>query len=46
MPAEEVRVHDKNIIEVISEVKLKDALDADDGDSVELAVDIAKPQIY
>jgi CTP-dependent riboflavin kinase len=41
MPAEEVRVHGKNIIEVISEVKLKDALGADDGDSVELTVDIA-----
>jgi riboflavin kinase len=36
MPAEEVRVHDKNIIEVISKVRLKDALDVDDGDSVEL----------
>ena len=36
IPAEEVRVHGKNIIEVISEVKLKDALDADDGDLVEL----------
>ena len=41
MPAREVRVHGKNIIEVISEVKLKDALGADDGDSVELTVDIA-----
>ena len=40
MPAKEVRVHGKNIIEVISEVKLKDALGADDGDSVELTVDI------
>jgi CTP-dependent riboflavin kinase len=36
MPAEEVRVHGRNIIEVISKVKLKDALDVDDGDSVEL----------
>jgi CTP-dependent riboflavin kinase len=42
MPAEEVRVHGKNIIEVISEVKLKDALDVDDGDSVELTVSIDK----
>jgi len=41
MPAKEVRVHGKNIVEVISEVKLKDALGADDGDSVELTVDIA-----
>ena len=38
MPAEEVRVHGKNIIEVISEVNLKHALSADDGDSVELAL--------
>ena len=45
MPAEEVRVHDKNIIEVISKVKLKDALDADDGDSVELTVDITKSKV-
>ncbi|MGD8521672.1 MAG: CTP-dependent riboflavin kinase [Desulfobacterales bacterium] len=45
MPAEQVRVHGKNIIEVISEVKLKDALGADDGDSVELIVDIAIPKI-
>ena len=45
MPAEEVRIHGKNIIEVISKVKLKDALDVDDGDSVELTVDIAKSKI-
>jgi CTP-dependent riboflavin kinase len=38
MPAEEARVHGKNIIEVISEVKLKDALELDDGDSVELTL--------
>ena len=38
MPAKEVRVHGKNIIEVISEVNLKDALNADDGDSVELVL--------
>ena len=43
MPAEEVRVHGKNIIELISEVNLKDALGADDGDSVELTVDITRP---
>jgi CTP-dependent riboflavin kinase len=45
MPAEEVRVHGKNIIEVISEVKLKDALRLDDGDSVELTVYISKLKI-
>ncbi len=31
-PAEDVRVHRKNIIEIISHVRLKDALSVDDGD--------------
>ncbi len=38
LPAEEVRVHGKNIIEIISDLKLKDALEVDDGDSVELKI--------
>ncbi len=45
MPAKEVRVHGKNIIELISEVKLKDALSVDDGDYLEVTVEIAKPKI-
>jgi len=36
LPAEEVRIHAKNIIEIISHLKLKDALNADDGDYVTL----------
>ena len=36
IPAAEVRVHGKNIIEVISDRRLKDALNVDDGDSVTL----------
>ncbi len=35
-PADEVRIHHKNIIEIISQVKLKDALCVDDGDRVTL----------
>jgi len=38
-PAEEVRVHCKNIIEIISHVRLKDALGLDDGDWVTLKFD-------
>jgi riboflavin kinase len=34
IPAEEVRVHGKNIIEIISDQRLKDVLNVDDGDSV------------
>ncbi|UCG06128.1 MAG: DUF120 domain-containing protein, partial [Desulfobacterales bacterium] len=45
MPAKEVRVHGENIIELISGVKLKDALSVDDGDYLELTVEIAKPRI-
>lgn len=45
MPAKEVRVHGENIIELISGVKLKDALSVDDGDYLELIVEIAKPRI-
>ena len=38
-PAEDVRVHGKNIIEVIAPISLKEALDADDGDSVFLTIE-------
>ncbi len=38
IPAEEVRVHGKNIIEVISDQSLKDSLKVGDGDSVTLTV--------
>jgi len=39
VPAEEVRVHGKNIVEVIAPLRLKDVLDVGDGDSVTLTVD-------
>jgi CTP-dependent riboflavin kinase len=35
-PAEDVRVHGKNIIELIAPTSLKDALDVDDGDEIML----------
>ena len=35
-PAEDVRVHSKNILELISPTCLKDALDVDDGDEIML----------
>jgi riboflavin kinase len=38
IPAEEVRVHGKNIVELISDLKLKDALKVDDGDFVTLTI--------
>lgn len=38
IPTEDVRVHGKNIVEVISPLKLKDALQVDDGDSLKLIV--------
>jgi riboflavin kinase len=38
IPAEEVRVHGKNVIEVISDRRLKDVLNVDDGDTVTLTV--------
>ena len=34
LPAEDVRVHGKNIVEIISPVRLKDALGIADGDKV------------
>jgi CTP-dependent riboflavin kinase len=39
LPAEEVRIHAKNIIEIISYLKLKDALNVDDGDYVTLRLE-------
>ena len=38
IPAEEVRVHGKNIIEVISDQRLKDVLKVDEGDFVILSI--------
>jgi CTP-dependent riboflavin kinase len=38
IPAEDVRVHGKNIVEIISPLRLKDALQVDDGDSLTLIV--------
>ena len=38
-PAENVRVHRKNIIEIICHLRLKDALGVDDGDGVTLTFD-------
>ena len=34
LPAEEVRIHERTTIEIISPLKLKDALSVDDGDYV------------
>ena len=38
-PAEDVKVHGKNIIEIISHLGLKDALGVEDGDWVTLTID-------
>jgi CTP-dependent riboflavin kinase len=38
LPAKEVRVHEKNIIELISDRRLKDTLKMNDGDSVTLTI--------
>ena len=38
MPAKEVRVHGNNIVELISDLRLKDALNVDDGDRVKLTI--------
>ncbi|CAB1062940.1 hypothetical protein D1BOALGB6SA_7722 [Olavius sp. associated proteobacterium Delta 1] len=37
-PAEDVRVHGKNIIELIAPTRLKDAMDVDDGDEIMLVI--------
>ncbi len=39
LPAAEVRVHGKDIIEVVAPLRLKEALDVEDGDSITLIVD-------
>ena len=38
LPAAEARVHGKDIIEVIAPLRLKEALDVEDGDSITLIV--------
>ena len=38
IPAQEVRVHGKNIIEIISDKRLKDVLKVDDGDFVKVEI--------
>ena len=38
IPAEDVRVHAKNIVEIIAPEMLKDALDVKDGDQVTIAI--------
>lgn len=38
IPAEDVRVHGKNTIEILSPIKLKDALNVDDGDTLTLEI--------
>ena len=38
-PDEDVRVHGKNIVEIISPLGLKDALGVDDGDSLTLEIE-------
>ena len=38
LPAAEVRVHEKDIIEVIAPLRLKEALGVEDGDSITLIV--------
>jgi len=40
MPEEKVRVHPKNIIEIIAPLNLKASLDVKDGDSVTVTVDL------
>jgi 2-phosphoglycolate phosphatase len=40
LPAEDVRVHGKNIIEIISPKRLKEALGVKDGDLVTLTIDL------
>jgi riboflavin kinase len=39
-PAEDVRVHANNIIELVASAGLKDALDVDDGDEIMLVISL------
>jgi CTP-dependent riboflavin kinase len=43
IPDEDVRVHGNNIIEVMAPLRLKEALDVDDGDSLKLTVNRPMP---
>ena len=43
IPEEKVKIHDKNIIEAIAPVNLKDALNVDDGDTVTLTIQRTLP---
>ena len=45
LPAAEVRVHGKDIIEVIAPVGLKEVLDVEDGDSITLIVNWERSEI-
>ena len=42
-PAEDVRIHGKNIIELIAPTSLKDAMDVDDGDEIMLVAKYPNP---
>ena len=39
IPADEVRIHGDNVIEILSPVRIKDALGVDDGDTITLEFD-------
>jgi CTP-dependent riboflavin kinase len=41
-PADNVRAHPENILELIAPISLKDALDADDGDEILLVITLPK----
>ena len=43
IPEEKVKIHDKNIIEAIAPVNLKDALNVDDGDIITLTIQRTLP---
>lgn len=42
IPAEDVQVHGKNIVEIIAPVSIKDALNVNDGDSVNVIIVASK----
>jgi len=44
IPAEEVRVHGKNIVEIIAPLKLRESLDVTDGDAVTVVVNSSQLQ--
>lgn len=43
IPEEKVKIHDKNIIEALAPVNLKDALNVDDGDIITLTIQKTPP---